>query len=107
MVKLTVLYGHPRDPEAFERYYAQTHMPIAAKMTTIRRFELSKAVATPDASPLPYYRMAEAYFDDTAHMQRVLATPEAQATVADLENFATGGVTIFVSEVLDLVEDRG
>ena len=104
MVKLTVLYGHPKDPDAFERYYAQMHMPLAAKMTTIRRFELSKTAATPDGSPLPFYRMAEAYFDDAAHMQRVLGSPEAQATVADLANFATGGVTIFVSDVLSVTQ---
>jgi uncharacterized protein (TIGR02118 family) len=28
MVKLTVLYGHPDDPDAFEEYYANTHMPL-------------------------------------------------------------------------------
>ncbi len=104
MIKLTVLYGHPGDPAAFERYYADTHMPIASRMTGIRRFELSKAQGTPDGARAPYYRMAEAYFDDAAHMQRVLASPEAQATVADIPNFATGGVTMFVSEVLGVVE---
>ena len=32
-------------------------------------------------------------------MQHSLASEEGQATVADLENFATGGVTIFFSEI--------
>ena len=104
MIKLTVLYGHPKDADAFERYYAQTHMPIAEKMKTLRRFELSKAAAAPEGGPPPYYRMAEAYFDDAAHMQRVLASPEAQATIADMANFATGGVTSFVSEVLSVTQ---
>ena len=31
MVKLTVLYNHPKDPAAFEKYYAQTHMHLARK----------------------------------------------------------------------------
>jgi uncharacterized protein (TIGR02118 family) len=28
MVKLTVLYGRPDDPDAFEEYYANTHVPL-------------------------------------------------------------------------------
>lgn len=31
MVKLVVMYGHPEEPEAFEAYYSETHLPIAAK----------------------------------------------------------------------------
>jgi hypothetical protein len=30
MKKLTVLCGHPSDPEAFERYYQNTHLLLAA-----------------------------------------------------------------------------
>jgi uncharacterized protein (TIGR02118 family) len=98
MVKLTVLYGQPKDPAAFEKYYAETHMPIAAKMN-IRKIELSKVVGTPDGSKPPFYRVADVYFDDMAHLQRSTASPEGQATVGDLKNFATGGVTVLISEV--------
>jgi uncharacterized protein (TIGR02118 family) len=99
MVKLTVLYGHPKSPAAFEKYYAETHMPIAAKMQGVLRLELSKVTGTPDGGAPAYYRLADVYFDDLEHMQRVLATPEAKATVDDLANFATGGVTMLVSTV--------
>ena len=43
--------------------------------------------------------MAELYFDDAAHMQGVMGSPEGKKTVADLANFATGGVTVMVAEV--------
>ena len=99
MVKLTVLYGQPKSPEAFEQYYAQTHMPIAAKMQGVRRIELSKVTGTVDGSAPTFYRLADLYFDDLDHMQRVMATPEGKATAADLANFATGGVTMLVSNV--------
>ena len=99
MVKLTVLYNHPKDPAAFEKYYAQTHMPIAQQVQGVRRIELSKVVGSPDGSPAPYYRMAELYFDNAAHLQSVMATQAMQKTVADLGNFATGGVTVLVAEV--------
>lgn len=98
MVKLTVLYGQPKDAAAFEKYYAETHMPIASKMK-IRKIELSKVIGTPDGSKPPFYRIADVYFDDAAHMQQAMASAEGQATVGDLSNFATGGVTVLVSEV--------
>lgn len=99
MVKLTVLYGHPKDPAAFEKYYAETHMPIAQKMQGPRRVELAKVVGSPDGGRPPYYRLADLYFDDLDHLKSAMATPEGKATAADLANFATGGVTLMVSEV--------
>ena len=99
MVKLSVLYGQPKDAAAFEKYYAETHMPIAGKMQGVKKIELSKVLGTPDGSAPAFYRMADLYFDDGDHMKRVMDTPEAKATVADLGNFATGGVTVLVSEV--------
>ncbi len=99
MIKLSVMYGQPKDPAAFEKYYAETHMPLAGKMQGLRKIEVSKVVGTPDGSAPAFYRTAELYFDDADHMKRVMATPEAKATVADLGNFATGGVTTMISEV--------
>ena len=98
MVKLVVLYGEPKSPVEFEKYYADIHLPIAAQMKGVRRIELAKATRTPEGAP-PFYRMAELYFDDAAHMQSVMGSPEGKKTVADLANFATGGVTVMVAEV--------
>jgi len=99
MVKLTVLYGHPKSAADFEKYYAETHLPIAGEMKDVRRIELSKVIGAPDGSAAPFYRMAELYFDNTEHLNSVMATPEGQKTVADLANFATGGVTVLISDV--------
>jgi uncharacterized protein (TIGR02118 family) len=99
MVKLTVLYGHPDDPDAFEEYYADTHMPLVDEMPNLKRYEAARVVATPDGSEPPYYRIFEGYFEDMEQLQSSLATPEGQAPPNDVPNFATGGVTIFISEV--------
>jgi uncharacterized protein (TIGR02118 family) len=99
MIKMTVMYGQPKSPADFEKYYANTHMPLAGKMQGVRKIELSKVVGTPDGGAPAFYRMADLYFDDPAHMKSVMETPEAKATVADLGNFATGGVTVLISEV--------
>jgi len=59
MVKPTVLYGYPQDPEAFEEYYANTHLPLAAKIPNVQRFEAGRVAAADDGKPpLPPHRRA-------------------------------------------------
>lgn len=99
MIKLTVLYGHPTDAVAFEDYYANTHMPIALKMTGHSRSEATKFLSAPDGSQAAYYRMFEFWFVTPEAMQATLSSPEGQATAADIPNFATGGATLMVGAV--------
>lgn len=99
MVTATALFGHPEDPDTFEEYYANTHVPLVEKLPNLQRYERAKIVATPDGSEPPYYRIAEVYFEDMEQMQHSLASEEGQAAVEDLQNFATGGLTLFFCEI--------
>ena len=99
MVKLTLLYGHPADAVSFESYYATTHLPLAAAITGVRRAEFSLVSGALDGSRSPYYRIAELYFDDLKQLETSMGSPGGLAAVADLPNFANGGVTTIVSEV--------
>jgi uncharacterized protein (TIGR02118 family) len=102
MVKLTVLYGQPKSPEDFEKYYADVHTPLAQRMEGLRRFEVGKVTGTPDGKSPPYYRFAGLYFDDMAQLQSTMGSQAGRDTAADLANFATGGVTLMISEVQDV-----
>ena len=99
MVKAVVLYGHPEDPDAFERHYAETHTPLAEAVPGLRRFEAARGFSTADGSPVPYQRIAELTFDDMDALQAGMGSAEGQAAVDDLGNFADGGVTIFFAEL--------
>ncbi len=99
MVKGTALFGHPEDPDAFEEYYASTHVSLVHKIPNLQRFEAARIVATPDEGKPPYYRIGELYFADMEQMQAGLSSHEGQAVVADMQNFATGGVTMFISDL--------
>jgi len=99
MIKLTVLYGHPADPQAFETYYATTHMPLVAKMSGFTRTEKATVVGTPDGSKPPFYRMFEFWFETEDALHRTMGSAEGKAAVEDLTKFATGGVTVLVSAV--------
>ncbi len=99
MVKVTVLYGHPENTEVFEKYYYETHLPIAGKIPNVKKVELTKFIGTPEGASPSQYRMAEVYFDNLNDLQAGMGSGEGQATVADLANFATGGVDVMIGEV--------
>jgi len=99
MMKVTALYHHPKSLVDSERYYSDTHLPIAARMQGLERLELTKFIGAPDGGPAAYWRMAELYFASEAAMKKTLSSPEGQATLSDIPNFATGGVTVIVGTV--------
>ncbi len=99
MIKATALYGHLTYSEAFEKYYADTHLPLVTKTPGVVKAEFTKFLPNADGTAVAYYRMAELYFAGPAEMQQALSSPEGQAMAADLSNFATGGVTIMVGVV--------
>jgi uncharacterized protein (TIGR02118 family) len=99
MVKAVVLYGPPEDPDAFERYYADTHTALAKAIPGLQRFEAGRGLGTPDGGAVPYQRIAELTFADMDALQAGLGSDEGQAAVNDIQNFATGGVTVFFAEI--------
>jgi uncharacterized protein (TIGR02118 family) len=99
MVKAVVLYGPPEDPDAFERYYAETHTALALKIPGMLRFEAARGFATADGSAVPYQRIAELTFEDMDALEAGFGSEEGQAAVNDIPNFATGGVTVFYAEI--------
>ena len=98
MAKLTVLYGHPTDSTSFDEYYADHHLPLVEKIPNLRQFEAGKVIATPDGSERPYYLIAELWFESVEQLQSSMSSSEGRAAAEDLQNFATGGATLFISK---------
>jgi uncharacterized protein (TIGR02118 family) len=98
-----VLYGHPKDPAAFDKYYQEVHIPLAKRMKGLKKWAIGKVLGTPDDQPSPYYYVAELYMESFSDFETLLASPEGQAAVADVPNYATGGVTFLYSEVEEVV----
>jgi uncharacterized protein (TIGR02118 family) len=101
MMQVNVLYGHPTDPDAFEAYYASTHMPLAARILAPHAQAIYTTRCMPDqngGNPA-YYRIATLLFASRDKMEHALGSPEGHTVVADLDNFATGGYTFLMGEV--------
>ena len=92
---VTVLYNQPKDPAAFEKYYASTHIPlVVANQSEIgfKRADLTKFESTLDGKKPTFYRQAELYFDSMGDLQKGVATPGFKKVADDLKNFASGGL---------------
>lgn len=98
MHRLTVLYGHPQDPVAFDRYYFDIHIPLAKKMQGFTGWTIGKCEsATPGEKP-PYYMIVGLYAESREKIEAILATPEGQAAIADVPKFADGGFQFMFNE---------
>ncbi|OPC83796.1 ethyl tert-butyl ether degradation protein EthD [Embleya scabrispora] len=98
MYKLTVLYGHPEDPAAFDSYYWEKHVPLARTMPGLTGWTIGKCEPDPSGARPPYYLVVALYAPSRAELQAVLDSPEGRATVADVPHFATGGATFLWDE---------
>jgi uncharacterized protein (TIGR02118 family) len=98
-IKLTVLYGAPKDPAQFEKYYAETHMPMIYAIKEVKRPEIATGLPGPGGSPPPFYRIFELWFDSAEQFQQVTATPQWKKIVEDVPNYASGGATVLISKI--------
>ena len=93
---LTVLYGQPDDPAAFDAYYTGTHVPLADKIPDVRSFTY-RHCSSLDGSTPPYHLIAELSFDSLESLQSSMSSAEGQAAAGDVPNFASGGATLMVA----------
>lgn len=85
MYKIVALWGAPKpqDVEAFEKYYAETHVPLARKVPHLKRLVLTRVEGGLEGAPAPFYRVAELLFDDPAALHRASESLQWRAMRAD------------------------
>ena len=90
MVKLIYCISKKKDMsvEEFQRYWRETHAPIAGAIPGLRRYVQSHVVtAVYDRAPPPYDGAAELWFDDDDALREAMRTPETAAALEDEKNF--------------------
>ncbi|MCW2583818.1 MAG: ethyl tert-butyl ether degradation protein EthD [Klenkia sp.] len=92
---LTVAYGQPTDPAAFDAHYESTHLPLAQEVPGVRHLRALQG-ASLDDGPAPYHLVVELTFDSLEELRAGLSSPQGQAAAADVPNFADGGATLFI-----------
>lgn len=98
---VTVIYKAPKDTAVFEKYYAETHVPlVVASQDEIgfTRAELTRFNSNLDGTPPARYRQAELYFPSVEAAKKGMATPAFKKVADDLPRFADGGLDALLAE---------
>lgn len=99
MPKLIILYGYPDDPARFEEYDTQRHIPCAIEpMKGVTGAGNLHVLSTLDGRLPPCCRISQLAYDNTGDLRANVGSDDGKAVIADLGNFATGGVTLLVAE---------
>jgi uncharacterized protein (TIGR02118 family) len=101
MAEVVVLYKTPKDPAAFDKYYAETHIPLAKKLPGLRKYQVSKGTVATPAGPSGVYLVAILTFDNMAAIQSAFGSAEGKATAADVPKFASGGADLMFFDTKD------
>jgi uncharacterized protein (TIGR02118 family) len=102
MAQVVVTYKTPKDPAAFDKHYAETHIPLAKKMPGLRKYEISRGPVVSGAGDSGIHLIAILSFDDLAAAQAAFCSPEGKATARDLKNFASGGADVVFFDTRDV-----
>ena len=102
MAMVLVLYKKPKSAEAFDKYYASVHIPLAKKIPGLKKYEISTgAVGTP-AGPSEIHLVACLHFDSLDALKAGMGSPEGGAAGGDLPNFADGGVELYLMDTREV-----
>ena len=71
-------------------------------MKGLKKWTIGKVQGAADGSLSPYYYIADLYADSREAFDAILSSPEGKAAVADVPNYATGGVTFIYTEIQEI-----
>ncbi len=94
-----VQYNQPKDTAAFEKYYAEKHVPLFkshAQEIGVTRAELVRFSPSADGKPAPIYRIADLRWDSQEARDKGMATAGFKAVAGDIPAFATGGFAVLL-----------
>ena len=94
MKKIIVMYGMPSDTDQFDRHYKEVHVPLVRRMPDLRDFKFSTGEVQSSNGDFVPHLVAILSFDSDDELVRSLNSEEGKLVIADVSNFASGGVTI-------------
>jgi uncharacterized protein (TIGR02118 family) len=100
MYRVTVCYGQPTDPAAFDSHYAQVHAALAREIPGLAAFTAGHCAALGKSDPA-YYFVATLDFATEEDYRTALRSSQMAKAGADAASVATGGVTMFTQRLDD------
>lgn len=91
-MRLIALYRKPPDPEAFDKAYFGSHLPLMEKVPGLLATRVTRFTRTIMGDG--FYLMAEMDFADEASLKSGMKSPEMAEAGANLATFADGLTTL-------------
>jgi len=92
MYDVFAIYSKPADPAAFDKHYAEVHIPLAQAMPDLVELTWGKVDGGDESAPYLICRMT---YPDAATAAASLSSSQGRAAVADLAHFAAAGVSVY------------
>ena len=106
VIRVVALHRRPADPEAYESYYLERHMPLAMRVPGVKRIRVGKVAGTPEDGEPPFWLMSEVHFEGEAALEHAMASSEMKAALDDIPNFAADSqITIMYCATEDVFVD--
>jgi len=99
-MKLIALYRHPEDPEAFDKAYFETHVPLIEKVPGLKKVAVNKTGRVLAGKRAPYI-IATLTFADKDALKAAMNSPEMAAAGKNLDSFAEGLYTLCFAEKVE------
>ena len=95
-VKLIVAYPQPTDASAFEKVYAEEHVPMAiANLHGKTKMVATKILQSPQGEP-QFYSVAEVHFPSMEVLQRCAESAGGKETLAHAAKISSGGPPVIM-----------
>lgn len=96
-MKLVAIYAAPKDIEAFEKAYFESHLPLLKQVPGLLDVQVVKLTRVVVGNRAPYM-LATMTFADKDALKAAMASPEMAAAGASLDSFAQGLYTLCFAE---------
>ncbi|MCS3731095.1 MULTISPECIES: EthD family reductase [Bradyrhizobium] len=102
MAELVVLYKTPKDAAAFDKHYAETHIPLAKKLPGLKKYAVSTGPVGSPAGPSGIHLVAILTFNSVADIQAAFGSEAGKAAAGDVPKFASGGADLLIFDTKEV-----
>jgi len=100
VIKISVAYQTPKDPEAFDKHYMGVHIPLCDKLPGIQRVEVTKYTGSLDGKAAPVYLQTDLVFESQDAAMAAFGSDVGKDLVADMANLQGTPTTTAVGSIL-------
>lgn len=104
MARLIAIYKMPKDTEAFDKHYFETHVPLAKRLPGLIKYDVGRSPIISTTGHSEVYCIGTLHFESLEAIKKAFASQEGQACAADRKILAPNNddVQIYLFDTVDV-----